>query len=289
VNVPIYAVNTENDRLYPPASMKPIIDALTGLGAPVTWRVIAEFGHDPSYVPGERPQILAWIAGTRRDPQPKRIVWEGTGSCRVRWLNVLDLGDAKDGADFPDVNPKLPPGRVRIGVVIDQAFEGEGILVQEVQKDMPAGAIGIEPGDIIAGLDGAPMRNMEELQRALGGKKFGDAFRISIRRGEGTLEKEGRFPDASPQEAFRREQPYGSIEASATDNLVDVRARGIRAFDVYLSEPLFDLSKPITVRVNGRTAYEGIVEPDLRFLAGQACADGDRTMVYLARLRINVP
>ncbi len=153
---------------------------------------------------------------------------------------------------------------------------------------MPAAGAGIEPGDIIAGLDGTPIRDMTDLRKALRGRKFGDSFRISLRRGEGTLDKDGRFPDARPQEAFRREQPYGSIEASVNDNVVDVRARGIRAFDLYLSEPLFDLSTPVTVRVNGETAHEGVVAPDLRFLAGQASADGDRTMAYLARLKIEV-
>jgi len=288
VNVPTYAVNTEKDQLYPPASMKPLIDALKDLGAPVTWREIAGFGHDPSYVPAERPAILAWIAATRRDPQPKRILWEGTAPCRIRWLNVAEVGDTTGAAEFPDVNPKLPPGRVRLGVVVDQEFVGEGVLVKQVQKDTPAAAAGIEPGDIIAGLDGSPIHDMADLQKTLRGKKFGDGFRILLRRREGTLDKEGTFPVAEPSEAFRREQPYGSIEAVVSGNVVEVRARRIRAFDVYLGEPLFDLSKPVTVRVNGKTLHEGVVAPDLGFLAGQASVDGDRSIVNLAELRIEV-
>lgn len=288
VNVPIYAVNTENDPLYPPASMKPLIDALKEMGAPVTWREIAGFGHDYGYLPAERPAILAWIAGTRRDPHPKHIVWEGTASCRVRWLNVAELGDKAGDADFPDINPKLLP-RVRIGVVIDDAFAGPGALVKEVQGGSPAESIGIHAGDVIVGLDGAPVGDMADLLGALRGKKFGDGFKISLRRGEEALDKEGRFPDARPQEAFRRGEPYGSIEADVKDNVVDVRARRIRVFDLLLSEPLFDLGKPVVVRVNGETVHSAVVAPDLRFLAEQATADGDRTMVYLARLRITVP
>lgn len=289
VNVPIYAVNTENDQLYPPASMKPLIDALKELGAPVTWREIAGFGHDPRYLPAERPAITAWIKGTRRDPQPRSIVWEGTGPLRIRWLNVAELGDTRNDADFHDVNPKLPPRRPRIGVVIDETFEGPGVLVKEVQDRSPGAAIGIRAGDVIVALDGTPVGDMAALQGVLRGKKFGDGFRISLRRGEEALDKEGRFPDPGPEQAFRREQPYGSIRADVKDNVVDVRARRIRTFDLLLCEPLFDLSKPVVVRVNVETVHTAVVAPDLRFLVEQAAADGDRTMVYLARLRIAVP
>ncbi len=269
--------------------MKPLIDALKELGARVTWREIAGFGHDPSYLPAERPAITEWIEGTRRDPQPKSIVWAGTGPCRIRWLNVAELGDTRNDADFPDVNPKLPPARVRIGVVIDEAFAGPGVLVSEVQDRSPGAAAGVSAGDVLLKLDGTAIGDMADLLGALRGKKPGDGFKLRLRRGEETLEKEGKFPEAGPGDAFRRGEPYGSIQAEVKDNVVDVRARRIRAFDLLLCEPLFDLSKPVVVRVNGQTVHSAVVAPDLRFLAEQAAADADRTMIHLARLRIELP
>jgi membrane-associated protease RseP (regulator of RpoE activity) len=210
------------------------------------------------------------------------------GNASRRWLNVTALGPAASGRGFPDINPKLPPGRPRIGVVIDQAFGGPGVLVKEIQEGMPAAALGIKPLDVIVGLDGAPVGDMADLQGALRAKKHGDGFKISLRRGEETLEKEGTFPEAKPEEALRRGQPYGSIRADVKENVVEVRANGIRSFEILLSEPLFDLANPVVVRVNGETVHSGVVAPDLRFLTEQAALDQDRAMVYLARLSITV-
>jgi hypothetical protein len=282
-NVPVYAVNTTDDQLYPSAGMRPIIDAMGA--APVTWREIPGYGHDPGYLPEEQPLIAAWIAKQRRDPHPMNLVWEGAAPGRVRWLAVTALRE-RQGADFPDINPKLPPGRVRIGITIDQEFEGPGLRVSEIQEGMPAAALGIEQGDIVVGFDGKDVGDITDLQGMLRGKKSGDAFTLRLQRGAETLEKGGRFPDARPEEAFRRGRPYGTILVEAKDNVVDVLANGVAGFDLYLGEPLFDLGKPVVVKVNGETVHSGAVAPDLRFLVEQAAADDDRTMVYLARLRV---
>ncbi|MCK6459947.1 MAG: PDZ domain-containing protein [Planctomycetes bacterium] len=285
VNVPIYAVNTTEDQLYPSAAVRPAMEAMKGLGVPLTWREIAGYGHDPSYVPEEMPAIAEWLKERRRDPHPKVVVWEGAAPGRVRWLAVTALGERK-GAGFPDVNPKLPPGRVRIGVLIDQAFEGPGVRVEEVQDGYPARTMGLEQGDILVAFEGEDIGDITDLQSMLREKKFGDAFKLRFQRGAETIEKEGRFPDERPEDAFRRGKPSGAIRAEANENVVDVRADGIAAFEIYLGEPLFDLGKPVVVKVNGEVVHSGAVAPDLRFLVEQAAADDDRTMIYLARLKI---
>jgi membrane-associated protease RseP (regulator of RpoE activity) len=240
-------------------------------------------------LPEERPAIRAWIESTRRDPHPRRLVWEGAAPGRVRWLVVTQLGDAAKEIDFPDVNPKLPPGRPRIGVMIEPEFEGPGVKLKEVEEGMPAAKLGLKVGDILVGFDGTDVGTMQDLARGLRAKRPGDGFRIRFRRGEETLEKEGVFPEARAEPALRRERPYGTLEAEVKEGVVEVRARGIRAFEILLAEPLFDLSKPVVVSVNGEIVHSGVVAPDLRFLAEQAAADGDRATVYLARLRIALP
>ncbi|HEX5137225.1 MAG TPA: PDZ domain-containing protein [Planctomycetota bacterium] len=287
VNVPVYAVNTTEDQLYPSASLRPAIDAMKELGVPITWHEIKGYGHDPSYVPEEMPAIAAWLKERRRDPHPKTLLWEGAAPGRVRWLAVTEIGERK-GDEFPDVNPKLPPGRVRIGINIDQAFEGPGVLVAEVQDGYPGKAMGLEQGDILVAFDGTDIGDITVLLALLKAKSFGDTFKLKIQRGAEILEKEGKFPDAHAEEVFRRGRPFGTIRALAGNNEVDVRANGVKAFELYLGEPLFDLNKPVVVRVNGKTMHEGVVAPDLRFLVGQAAADKDRTMVYLGRIRLTV-
>jgi len=55
-----------------------------------------------------------------------------------------------------------------------------------------------------------------------------------------------------------------------------------------VSPDQFDLSKPVTVVVNGRTAYEGSVQKDLRTLLKWSARDNDRTMLFGCELSIDV-
>ncbi len=289
VNTPIYAVNTDGDQLYPSAGVKPIFAALKELGAPVVWNELEGYGHDPSYLPREIPGIVGWMDRTRRDPHPKHILWEGTGPGRVHWLSVTEVGDRGNDADFPDVNPMLPPGRVRIGIVVDQEYQGSGVRVASVADGSPAAALGLSTGDVIVGYGQEAVATFADLRRLLGGASHGGGFAVRVRRGEETLALEGVFPEGKPEPAFPRAKPHGSIEATVEGNTIDVRARRIAAFDLYLADGLVDFGEPLTVRVNGAVVHSAPVAPDLEFLVAQAARDQDRTSVYLARLGVVVP
>ena len=45
----------------------------------------------------------------------------------------------------------------------------------------------------------------------------------------------------------------------------------------------------VTVVVNGRTVFDGIVRRDIRTLLKWAARDNDRTMLFAAELHIDVP
>jgi len=68
LNRPIYAINTDLDSLYPSAAMKPLVDAVKALGAPLAWREVKGFGHDATYIPDVRAAIVQWMDGVRREP-----------------------------------------------------------------------------------------------------------------------------------------------------------------------------------------------------------------------------
>ena len=71
-------------------------------------------------------------------------------------------------------------------------------------------------------------------------------------------------------------------------NVVEASTEGVRAFTLLLSPSIFDFRKPITVVVNGRTAFEGIVEPSVATMLQWAARDNDRTMVFGAELKIEL-
>ena len=291
LNKPLYVVNTEKDSLYPSASVTPIIDALRPLGAKLVWRDIPEFTHNPMYLPNERPAIWEWMQDVERGPHPTRAVWQGAGMAprRVHWLNVTHLEAVGNDEEFEDPNPEMPVGRVLIGVNIDQAFEGPGVKVTNVTDDSPASAAGLQPGDVIVGMDDVDIEGLDDLRRVLGAKSFGDDFEIHYKRGEEIHHEKGSFPEAKPRRAFRRPQPWSAVDATVKDNVFEVKVARVGHFDLFLSDQLIDFAKPIVVKVNGETVHEAVVKPDLAFLLEQAAWDEDRTMLYQAKLRVEVP
>lgn len=291
LNRPVYAVNTDQDSLYPSAALKPIFDAMKALGAPLLWHEIAGFGHDPSYIPQERPAILKWMDGVRRDAAPKFVTWEGIDGApsRVDWLRVTKVTGGSGAAPFPDVNPTLTDRRVRIGVGIDREFAGPGVRITSVAGGSPAQEMDLREGDVILAIDGADVADFGGLRRALAKKAFGDEVAVRVKRGEETIEKKAAIPPAKSEPAFERGKPHGSIRAEAKGNRIEVTCAGIGSFDLLLSPRLVDFGKPVEVIVNGQAAFSGVVKPDLRFLLEQALADEDRSLVYRARISVGVP
>jgi hypothetical protein len=62
----------------------------------------------------------------------------------------------------------------------------------------------------------------------------------------------------------------------------------VAAFTLLLSPDQFDLNRAVTVVVNGRTVFEGIVQRDIRTLLAWAARDNDRTMLFAGALQIVV-
>ena len=60
-------------------------------------------------------------------------------------------------------------------------------------------------------------------------------------------------------------------------------------FTLLLSPSEFDFEQPIQVIVNDREVFKGAVKKDLRALLRLAARDEDRTMLFGAELRIDVP
>lgn len=291
-NRPIYAVNTDQDGLYPSAALKPVAEAVQALGAPFVWREVTGFGHDPSYLATERAPIWAWEQKVTRSAHPATIVWEGTATApsRVHGLGRVTVAARPGGAaTFPDVNPLLPPGRPKLGITIDQEFTGPGVRIAEVTKGSPAESAGLEKGDVIVGLDAADVQGPRDLRTALGAKKPGDGVRLRARRGETVLEKEATLPDVKPEPAFERGATWGAIELTQKGNVFTASTRNVAGFELWLGVGTVDFAAPVTVTVDGTEVFRKVVAPDLAFLLERAAEDDDRTMLYGASLRIELP
>ena len=80
-----------------------------------------------------------------------------------------------------------------IGVMLDERYTGEGVLVLEapeegaatpVEPGSPADLAGIRPGDVIVAIDGRPVTEPDEVVVAIRARAPGDTVTLRIRTGE---------------------------------------------------------------------------------------------------------
>jgi len=88
---------------------------------------------------------------------------------------------------------------------------------------------------------------------------------------------------------FENLKPSGRVDLTRKGNSVEATTRGVASFTLLLSPDEFDFAQPVKVVVNGRTAFEGRVERNLKTLLKWAARDNDRTMLFGAEAKVSVP
>ncbi len=83
-------------------------------------------------------------------------------------------------------------------------------------------------------------------------------------------------------------KPWGRVALEREGNTVRATTTAVRRFRLLLSPDEFDLTEPVRVMVDGRTAFEGTVPPDRRTLLTWAARDNDRRKLFAAELEIVV-
>ena len=88
---------------------------------------------------------------------------------------------------------------------------------------------------------------------------------------------------------FGRRRPFGRVDVARNGNRFDAKTRGVARFTLLLAPDVIDFDQPIQVDVNGKPAFSGRVKRDVGTLLRWAARDNDRTMLYAAELKIDVP
>ena len=83
-------------------------------------------------------------------------------------------------------------------------------------------------------------------------------------------------------------EPADLPDLARHGNVVEASTRGVKAFTLLLSPSKFDFRHPVRVAANGRTVFEGLVQPSVATLLKWAARDNDRTMLFGAELNIDV-
>jgi serine protease Do len=97
---------------------------------------------------------------------------------------IADSQEAIVGFDLPRLQRMA--GRHRrpgLGVRVKDAEDGPGAYVGSVRPDSPAARAGVQAGDVIEEMSGAPVRNAADLERIGAQRRPGQPTSMTVRRG----------------------------------------------------------------------------------------------------------
>jgi hypothetical protein len=294
-NRPIYAVNGELDPLYPAVAAYPFMVMLQRAGADVTFRTMPGAGHDTSWWPTEVNPIDAFEEAHPREPFRDALNWETERIDRynrMSWIVVDRLDPTKNEGVFAENNTLEIQDPLDFGLRVDSRKE-DGRRIIEVIDGTNAAAMGLKKGDTVVRMGPVMIRSTGDMGRAFDEHPPGQPLEFEVERKGQRLTMSGIFPPAPKpprkEEAFRHGKASGRIAITHKGNRFEARTRGIGSFTILLAPEMVDFDKPVTVVVNGKTAFEGPVARDVATLLRWAARDSDRTMLFGAELKIQVP
>ena len=294
VNKPFYVVNTGRDPQYPGHVMAIYVDHLRKLGTPVVYRVYSELEHSTEWWTDERPELESFVHDHPREPLPDTISWQTERIDRfnrAHWLVIDRLGAVDGERRLPDTNLLHRGRELDFGVRINAGAD-RGRRAQEVIAGSSAFRIGLRARDRFVEVNGRSVDSASDIAREMERLSVGDPVRFVIERDDDRIALEGAYEpvevESPPAPIFPRRKPSGRVDLSRRGNVVETSTEGVRAFTLLLSPSIFDFRRPITVVANGRTVFEGTVEPSVATLMKWAARDNDRTMVFGAELNIEL-
>ncbi len=287
-NTPVYAVTTFDDPLYPSTRMRATIEMARRAGGDIFYRELAGM-HDFEYADAEIPLVARFLERHPRDPFPANIVWEAATPAfgRCGWFRIDEI-TRDEAADWhTDYNAILLDDRITIGF-IHADVEGPGVEVATVVEDSAAAEMGLEDGDVIIGVSGKAVNDMDDVDAWKETVARGDPFTLRVRRGDDELTLEGRIPPPENYYVFKRAQPSARADVSFAANRVDIRASRLGAFTVYVHPDMVNLDENLVIAVNGDVVFDAKVKPDPAWMMENFLERRDRKALYVAAVKVEL-
>ena len=302
VNKPLFVVNGGRDPMYPTSVVDPVVAHLHEAGVDITYRPQPGAGHDTSWWPEVKDAFEGFVADHPRVVLPDSLSWESGPPnipSRVHWLVIDRLrAERTDEPTLPDANriaarPAVSEVRRTDSNGPDFGIRASGTRLNRIVKGSNAEQIGLRSGDVVLTINNQSVSPAADVAEVFRGYPLGRPLLVTVARGSETVRLTGRFaPTTPPGEfdvMFSRQSESGRIDLARSGNRIDAKSRGVAAFTLLLSPDQFDLNRAVTVVVNGRTVFDGIVRRDVMTLLKWAARDNDRTMLFAAELTIEVP
>lgn len=95
--------------------------------------------------------------------------------------------------------------------------------------------------------------------------------------------------ERAPQRAFSVGAPPIELRATRDGNSISIDAKGVESLRVLLSPRFADLSRPVSITVNGVKVHDGPVAPDPKAAVRTVWRRGDGGAAYAASVVVDVP
>ena len=294
VNKPFFIVNAGRDRLYPAHVVQLYVEHLLKIGTKVVFRVYPDSEHSTAWWPQERGAFEQFVHDHPREPLPDGLSWQTERTDRfnrAHWLIIERLGTVDGESRLSDSNLLRGGLQHDFGLRISPSVD-RGKRAFEIVPGSNAFRIGLRTGDTFVEVNAKPVQSGGDIAEEMRQWTVGSPLQFVVeRRGERVV-LDGVFEpaevDVPSAPIFPRRKPGGRVDLVRRGNLVEASTEGVRAFTLLLSPSVFNFRQPVKVVANGRTAFEGMVEPSVATMLKWAARDDDRTMVFGAEVTIEL-
>ena len=307
-NLPLYAVTTTRDALYPTEKIRPALDLFVEAGGRVLYRAL-DGRHDIAYTRTEAPRIVRFLKRHGRDPLATTLTWEASDPAlgRVHWLGIDRIAgsnsrvagsknrvDDLSGDQFADPEPtdynvNLVDDRIVFGILVDSHYFGSGVKVVGVPEGRSfATDAGLVEGDVILAIKRTAINDLGDLSRVKGDLSRGEKIPVVVNRKGEEMTLQGLLPPPETYPLFLRNGPSARVTATCSGNRFRLEATRLGGFSLYLSVDLVRFDEPITVTLNGKRLFEDVVAPDLLYLLMDFLENRDRARLYAGRIKLVV-
>ncbi|MBN2381079.1 PDZ domain-containing protein [candidate division WOR-3 bacterium] len=288
-NTPTYAVTSFADELYPSAKMRPTVKMAQDAGGDIYYRE-QEGRHEFAYAEDEAERLVNFLDRHPRDPFIPKITWEtadpGFGKCR--WFSIDEVEKEADAADWHvDYNATLVNDRVTIGFNVPE-YEGEGVKVGKVFDGTAADSMGLEEDDVIIHAEDMEILGMDDLNAYKQTKVRGDSIHMTVIRANEEIKLHGKLPEPTEYKVFNHTDTSARANVTFFANRIDVEGSRVGAFTIYVHPDMIRLEHPLVITCNGKEVYNQKVEPDIRFMLNNFLGNRDRSLIYVAEVKIEL-